>query len=136
MKRYNIKVNGITYEVEVEEIKEEIERVEEPTNEAYLSKTPQRPEKQEERILNLVEKIESPIPGTVINVNVNPGDNVKKGQVLFMLESMKMENEIMAPYDGNILEVNVVKGANVNTGHILAVLSYSDVIACEGVNIS
>ena len=72
----------------------------------------------------------------MINVNVNPGDNVKKGQVLFILESMKMENEIIAPYDGNILEVNVAKGATVNTGHILAVLSYSDIIACERVNIN
>ena len=136
MKKYNIKVNGITYEVEVEEVKEEIERVQTPLSEEHLPKTPQIPEGQVERVLTSEEKIESPIPGVVINVNVNPGDNVKKGQVLFILESMKMENEIIAPYDGNILEVNVAKGATVNTGHILAVLSYSDIIACERVNIN
>ena len=136
MKKYNIKVNGVTYEVEVEEIKEEIERVQIPVTEGHLSEIPQTPKQQVERVLTLQEKIESPIPGTVINVKVNSGDNVKKGQVLFILESMKMENEIMAPYDGNILEVNVVKGATINTGYILAVLSYSDVIGCERVNIS
>ena len=132
MKKYNIKVNGITYEVEVEEIKEDIKE----DIEGNPSKNPQAPTEQIERVLTLQEKIESPIPGTVINVNINSGDNVKKGQVLFILESMKMENEILAPYDGNILEVNVAKGAAVNTGYILAVLSYSDVIGCERVNIS
>ena len=69
------------------------------------------------------EKIECPMPGTVLKVNINPGDTVKKGQVMFILEAMKMENEIMAPHDANIIEVNVAKGAAVNTGDVLAVIS-------------
>jgi biotin carboxyl carrier protein len=63
--------------------------------------------------------IEAPMPGTILDVRVKPGDSVTEGQVLIMLEAMKMENEIMAPRAGVVDTVQVTKGASVNTGDIL-----------------
>ena len=63
------------------------------------------------------------MPGTVLQVAVNKGDNVTKGQTLLVLEAMKMENEIMAPADGVVQEVNVSQGVSVNAGDTLIVLS-------------
>ena len=122
MNKYNIKVNGISYEVEVEEVKGEfaskpVEIIKDTSEKAQPS-----PKVQVEKTEAIGEKIECPMPGTVSKVNVSPGDNVKTGQVMFILEAMKMENEIMAPHDANILEVVVVSGASVNTGDILAVI--------------
>ena len=62
------------------------------------------------------------MPGTILSVSVAKGDTVKKGQVLVILEAMKMENEIMSPCDGTILSVNVTKGASVETGAVLCVI--------------
>ena len=62
------------------------------------------------------------MPGTIMSVNVSVGDTVKKGQVLVILEAMKMENEIMAPSDGKVVAVNTSKGATVNTGDALVSL--------------
>ena len=64
-------------------------------------------------------KVTAPMPGTILGVKVNPGDSVKKGQVLLILEAMKMENEIVAPVDGTIATVNVSKGTSVNAGDLL-----------------
>jgi len=63
--------------------------------------------------------IEAPMPGTILDVRVKAGDSVAEGQILVMLEAMKMENEIMAPRAGVVDTVQVVKGASVNTGDIL-----------------
>ena len=62
------------------------------------------------------------MPGTISDVRVNVGDTVKKGQVLLILEAMKMENEIFAPNDGTVKSVNISKGASVNVGDILVSL--------------
>jgi biotin carboxyl carrier protein len=125
MKKYNVKVNGTTYEVEVEEVDVDLVSSQAPVAVTQVPQpmTPQAPKVQVKKAATVGEKIECPIPGTVLKVNVNAGDNVKKGQVMFILEAMKMENEIMAPHDANIVEVNVTKGAAVNTGDILAVIS-------------
>ena len=61
----------------------------------------------------------APMPGTILNVLVSAGDSVKKGQVLMILEAMKMENEIMAAQDGVIAGVHVSKGDAVNPGDAL-----------------
>lgn len=69
------------------------------------------------------EAIEAPMPGTILKVNVNTGDTVKSGDVLAVLEAMKMENEIMAPRDGKVTQVVVSKGSTVDTGAVLLVLA-------------
>ena len=66
--------------------------------------------------------IAAPMPGTILGVKVAPGETVKEGQLVFVLEAMKMENEIFAPKDGVIAQVLVAKGAAVNTGDALAVI--------------
>lgn len=68
------------------------------------------------------EPVKSPMPGTILAVKVNPGVSVKKGDVLFILEAMKMENEITAPRDGVVSQIVVAKGSSVSTGDLLATL--------------
>ncbi len=62
------------------------------------------------------EAINAPMPGTILQVKVAPGQGVKAGQVLIVLEAMKMENEIVAPRDGTVAQVVVSKGSTVDTG--------------------
>ncbi|MBR6186025.1 MAG: biotin/lipoyl-binding protein, partial [Clostridia bacterium] len=64
-----------------------------------------------------------PMPGTILEVKVQQGASVKKGDVLCILEAMKMENEIQAAQDGTVAQVNVAKGASVNSGDVLVVLA-------------
>ena len=68
------------------------------------------------------EQVTSPMPGTILDVRVNAGDSVKAGQVMMILEAMKMENEIVAPRDAVVAQVVVSKGAKVETGSPLIVL--------------
>ena len=63
--------------------------------------------------------VSAPMPGKVLSVNVTPGQAVKSGEVLLILEAMKMENEIMAPADGTVDTVPATAGANVNSGDVL-----------------
>ena len=69
------------------------------------------------------ETIKAPMPGTINAVNVSAGQAVKKGDVLCILEAMKMENEIMAPRDGVVASLNVTKGATVASGDVLLSLN-------------
>ncbi|MBP3632207.1 MAG: acetyl-CoA carboxylase biotin carboxyl carrier protein subunit, partial [Oscillospiraceae bacterium] len=68
------------------------------------------------------EKVTAPMPGNILAVNVAAGDTVKRGQVLLILEAMKMENEIMAPRDGKVTAVAVAKGAAVESGALLCTI--------------
>ena len=66
--------------------------------------------------------VTSPLPGNVLSINVNVGDAVKAGQLLVLIEAMKMENEILAPADGVVKQILVSKGAVVATGDTLLVI--------------
>lgn len=105
MKKYRVNVNGTSYEVEIELVDE--------TNVVKPSKNI------EQKPSGEGEQVKSPMPGTILDVKVKVGDSVKKGQVLMVLEAMKMENEIMAGTDGTVTSVAVSKGASVGTGDML-----------------
>ncbi|NMB33999.1 MAG: biotin/lipoyl-binding protein [Clostridium sp.] len=131
MKKFLIKVNGSQYEVEVEEvggsaIKETQTAISQPAPAPSVANAPKAkasPAKTDTAVPAGATTIKSPMPGTILKVNVNSGDTVKKGQVLLILEAMKMENEIMAPNDGTVASVNVSQGASVNAGDVLISLN-------------
>jgi len=68
------------------------------------------------------EPVKSPMPGSIIAIKVNEGDTVKNGDTLFILEAMKMENDITADKDGTVTKIMVTKGALVATNDVLAVI--------------
>lgn len=68
------------------------------------------------------EKVVSPMPGTILKVNISQGQAVKAGDVLLVLEAMKMENDIVAPADGVVKQLLVSKGSTVDTDQILAII--------------
>lgn len=126
MKKFLIKVNGNQYEVEVEEIKDNSAPVQVQTTpevraavSAPAAAPVSKPAAKDNTVPAGASTIKAPMPGTILKVNVNVGDSVKKGQVLLILEAMKMENEIVAAADGKISSVNVAKGASVNAGDVL-----------------
>jgi glutaconyl-CoA/methylmalonyl-CoA decarboxylase subunit gamma len=128
MKKYLIKVNGNQYEVEVEEIRDDAVaapeiRTQAPTQAAAPAPAPKPAAKKETAVPAGATVITSPMPGTILKVNVNSGETVKKGQVLLILEAMKMENEIVAAADGTVASVNVSKGTSVNAGDVLVSLT-------------
>jgi len=111
MKNYRVIVNGTAYEVAVEELNGVSAAPAAPAAAPVAAPTGDG------------ESVKAPMPGTVLAVNVKPGDTVKKGQVLLILEAMKMENEIMAPKDGKVTAVNAQKGATVESGAVLCVIA-------------
>lgn len=112
MKKYRVNVNGTVYEVEIEDI----------TGAAPAAPAPAPAAAPSPAALSGGEAITSPMPGNILAVNVQPGDAVKKGQVLIILEAMKMENEIMCPRDGKVVSVAVNKGAAVDSGAVLCTI--------------
>ena len=70
------------------------------------------------------EIIEVPLTGKIISVDVKPGDEVKEGDTLCLLESMKMENPILSPVDGTVIQIEVTVGQVVKPGEIIAIIEY------------
>ena len=123
MKKYNVTVNGTAYEVTLEAVDaSEVKAAPAPaaaTAPAAASAPAAAPAAP---VSGGKETVSSPMPGNILAVNVTNGAAVKKGDVLMILEAMKMENEIMSPCDGTVLSVNVTKGASVETGAVLCVI--------------
>ena len=116
MKKYRVTVNGTVYEIELEELTGAAPSA--PA--APAAAAPAAPAAAAAPAGG--EQVTSPMPGTILAVNVAVGDTVKRGQVLMILEAMKMENEIMCPCDGKIVSVNTSKGATVESGTLLCVI--------------
>ena len=118
MKKYRVNVNGTDYEITLEEVTGA--EASKPSAPVAQPAPPAAPAATAAPAGG--EQILSPMPGNILNVNVKVGDAVKKGQVLLILEAMKMENEIMAPKDGTITSVNVQNGSTVESGALLVTI--------------
>ena len=114
MKKYRVTVNGTAYEIELEELTGAAPAAAPAAATAPAPAAAAAPAGGEQ--------VTSPMPGTILSVNVAAGDAVKRGQVLMILEAMKMENEIMCPCDGKVVSVNTSKGSAVESGTLLCVI--------------
>lgn len=143
LKQLRVTVDGQTFDVEVEPVaggSPSIKSIQPSQTQTTKSSQAQKPQKQKPQTNNASESasqvqqgqasatsgtgttITAPIAGNVLKINVSPGDNVNKGDVVMILEAMKMENEITADSDGTVKDVNVSEGATVNSGDPLVVL--------------
>ena len=135
MKKFNIKVNGISYEVEIEEVKDGAPQAAAPKI-AAPKVTPKvaapkveapktAPAKSKEAVAAGAgeHSIDAPMPGKIVKIVVEEGQSVKAGEVLLVLEAMKMENEIVATKSGTVAQIVTAKGAVVETGAPLVVIA-------------
>ena len=113
MKKYRVNVNGSLYEVEIEEMSAPA------TMSAPVAAPAAAPVAAAPAGGSTVN---APMPGTILDVKVQNGQSVKKGDVLVILEAMKMENEICAPCDGTVTSVSVRKGDNVETQALICTI--------------
>lgn len=133
MRKFVVNVNGNSYEVEVEEVGETVSNavsapvtapapVQAPKAVAPAPAAAPSPAPKAQGSVGSV-KISAPMPGTILDVKVKVGDSVKKGDLIVILEAMKMENEILCPQDATIASVNVTKGQQVNSGDVILTLN-------------
>ena len=128
MKKYNITVNGTVYAVEVEEAGAAPSAPAAAPAAAAPAPAPEAPAPAPKAPAPVPaaaaggQTISAPMPGTIFDIKVTPGQAVNAGDVLIILEAMKMENEIMAPEAGTVDAVLVTKGASVNMGDALVTL--------------
>ena len=113
MKKYKVIANGVEYEVLIELLSDDAA----PAAQHAPAAEPEKP-----AAAAGDGAIKAPLTGSITTINVKAGDTVKKGQVLMILEAMKMENEIVSPCDGTVKQVLVQKGSTVDTGSMLAVI--------------
>ncbi len=126
MKKYRVNVNGTNYEILLEALGETGAPVA-ATASAPVAAAPApvaaAPAAAPAPVVaGNGQKVEAPMPGTILKVNVAAGDAVKAGDVLMILEAMKMENEIMCPVDGKVGAVAVAQGQSVDTGALLCTI--------------
>lgn len=123
MKNYRITVNGTSYDVSVEELAGGVAPVAAPVAAAPVAAPAPAAAPAAKSAGAGSIKVASPMPGKILDVKANVGDAVKKGQVILILEAMKMENEVVAPEDGTIASIDVTVGASVESGDTLATLN-------------
>ena len=141
MKEYKYKINGNTYKVTIGDIDENIAHVEVNGTpyKVEMEKAPKvvvkpvvRPTTPAPAPTPVVKPaapstgksgVKSPLPGVILDIKVNVGDTVKKGQTIIILEAMKMENDVVASCDGTIASINVTKGQSVETGTLIATIN-------------
>ncbi|MBR6293020.1 MAG: biotin/lipoyl-binding protein [Lachnospiraceae bacterium] len=122
MQNYTITVNGVAYEVTVEEGAGTGAPVAAAPVKAAAPKA--APAKAAAPAAGAgANKIKAPMPGKILGIKVNVGDAVKKGQVMMILEAMKMENEIVADVDGKVASIDVQVGSTVEADDVLASLN-------------
>ena len=114
MKKYRVNVNGTNYEVELELVSE---------NEVKSAAPAAAPAAPAAAVPAGGETVTAPMPGPILDVKVAAGAAVKKGEVILVLEAMKMENEVVAPEDGTVASINVAAGDAVEAGDTLATLN-------------
>lgn len=125
MKNYKVIVNGTEYQVAIELVSEAEAKAAVP---AAAPAAPAAPAAAPAAPAPAAaapaggEKVNAPMPGTILEVKVAVGSTVKKGDLLFVLEAMKMENEILSPVDGKVTFVGTTKGSSVDTGAALCVI--------------
>ena len=124
MKKYKVNVNGSLYEITLEVVDDVALPASAPAAQTAAPAASPAPAAQPapSAEAGAGTQINAPMPGTILSVSVAKGDTVKKGQVLVILEAMKMENEILSPVDGKVTFVGTTKGSSVDTGAALCVI--------------
>lgn len=129
MRIFNVNVNGVSYEVSVEEVgsvPSAAPKAQAPAVPAAVAAPAAAPAAVKAAAPAPVangETVSSPMPGTILDIKTAVGSSVKQGDILLILEAMKMENEVVAPQDGKVVQVSVTKGQSVNTGDVLVVIA-------------
>ena len=121
MKTYTITVNGNVYDVTVEGGEGAAVQAAAPKAAAPVSAPAPKPAAPAGAQGSV--KVTAPMPGKILAVKASTGQTVKRGDVLLILEAMKMENEVVAPQDGTVASINVAEGAMVESGDVLATLN-------------
>lgn len=125
MRKFKINVNGTSYDVEVEEIGGASVPAAAPAPMAAPAPAAAPAAAQAAAPAAVADgtQVNAPMPGNILDVKVSVGDSVAEGDLLMILEAMKMENEILAPVSGKVVGVQVAKGASVNSGDVLIVIA-------------
>lgn len=134
IKQYKVTVNGKLYDVSVEEVGEILggvhasktvstfvnpNNVNNTNNEKQISDKPQNSIPIDENAIS----VKAPMPGTILSFTVSVGDEVSEGQVVAILEAMKMENELTAPASGKVKSIHVEKGSSVIENQVILQIS-------------
>lgn len=123
MKKYIVKLNDSVYEVEMGEVTGETTTYVAPKAAQTEAASAVAAAKPKAAAVSGAEDVSAPMPGSILDIKVKVGDTVKKGQILLVLEAMKMENEIVSPRDAKIVSVQAVKGETVNPGDVMIQLA-------------
>lgn len=119
--KYVVTLNGKNYEVDVDELNEAtVVSVTDAVPQVQKEAVSQAPAVQVPAAAGSGTAVKAPMPGTILSVNYSAGQKVSEGDVLMILEAMKMENEIVAPKSGTLTSVTVSKGSSVATDDVLA----------------